>query len=232
MSSSKSGNAYTRFIPREELQGFASWTPGAFGDTSAKAAANAAAAIPAAQTPPSAEQEAKLLAARQNGYQDGYRDGLVALESFKQSFAQQMSGQYGLLLQGFESQLAALEQQIAASVARVASQLARQIVRAELSAKPEVVAVVAQEAINAVLMSARHINVYVNPADQALITEGAAEALVARGARVVAQAAIERGGCLVESDAGTVDARIAQRWSQAVQALGTEVDWADPASER
>jgi len=28
---SKAGNAYTRFIPREELGDFASWTPGAFG---------------------------------------------------------------------------------------------------------------------------------------------------------------------------------------------------------
>ena len=29
---SRAGNSYTRFIPREELQGFASWTPTTFGE--------------------------------------------------------------------------------------------------------------------------------------------------------------------------------------------------------
>ena len=78
---------YGRFIPREELQGFANWQPHAFG------AATPGAGPGIDKMRPPADASAALLAARQAGYQDGYRDGLAALESFKQSFAQQMAAQ-------------------------------------------------------------------------------------------------------------------------------------------
>lgn len=225
---SRAGSTYTRFIPREELQGFASWSPNSFGDNPANVPPVRAAVEPEPAPPePSDEQiEARLHAARQEGYRDGYRDGLVALESFKQSFAQQLAQQFGRVMQNFDGEITGLEQQIAASVARIATQLARQVVRNELTSRPEIVVQVAQDAVNAVLMSARTITVHVNPEDHALINLGAADALEARSARLVSTPAVERGGCLVESDAGTVDARISARWQQAVQALGTGVDWA------
>lgn len=223
---SRSASSYTRFIPREELQGFANWTPDSFGEP---ANASPLKMPPSEPEPPAAptaaDWQAEVHAARQAGYQDGYRDGLVALDSFKQSFASQMSGQFGVLVQSFESQLDALEQGIAASVAKVATQLARQVVRHELATRPELVAHVAQEAVHAVLMSARQIVVEVHPADHALIHVGAVDALAARGARLVAQPGIERGGCLVETDAGTIDARIASRWNEAIRMLGTGVSW-------
>lgn len=227
---SRQGTPYTRFIPREELQGFSSWMPDAFGAGQATADARMPRGDGTRETPaePTAEQwQAQVSAARQAGYQDGYRDGLSALESFKHSFAQQMSGQFLPVLHSFESGLAALEQRIAADVAKVATQLARQVVRSEIGTRPELVARVAQEAVHAVLMSARQIVVQVHPQDHALVSQEAAEALAARGARLVAQAHIERGGCLVESDAGTIDARIEARWNDAVQPLGAEVPWHD-----
>lgn len=224
---SRAGTAYTRFIPREELQGFASWMPNTFGDNPAAVPpVRAASSEPEAPAEdPAAVIQAQLHAARQDGYRDGYRDGLVALESFKQSFAQQIAGQFGLVLTNFDHELGALEQQIASSVARIATQLARQVVRSELKTQPALVVQVAIDAVNAVLMSARQITVYVHPDDQPLVAQGAGEVLAARGARLVGQATIERGGVLIESDAGTIDARIGARWSQAVQALGTGVDW-------
>ncbi|HSW04649.1 FliH/SctL family protein [Aquabacterium sp.] len=225
---SRAGTVYTRFIPREELQGFASWAPNSFGDNGSNAPPVRAAVEPEpVNNEAVAEQwQAQIHAARQEGYRDGYRDGLVALESFKQSFAQQLAGQFGRVMQNFDHELGTLEQQIAASVARIATQLARQVVRSELGVRPELVVQVAQDAVNAVLMSARTITVHVNPEDHALINLGAADALDARGARLVSAPTVERGGCLIESDAGTIDARIHARWVQAVQALGTGVDWA------
>jgi len=104
------------------------------------------------------------------------------------------------------------------------------VLRAELQSHPELVARVAAEAINNVLLSARHITVHVHPQDLPLVAEGAEEALQARGARLLASTTVERGGVLVESDVGAVDARIATRWRQAAAALGGEDEaWADPA---
>jgi flagellar assembly protein FliH len=218
MSSSNpkpAANPYGRFIPREELQGFASWKPGAFG---AGAAAAATAEAP--------EQQALLHAARQTGYQEGYRDGLVALENFKRSVLQQNAAQFGALLQQFDEQLDTLEFDMARALTRVAASIAQQVVRDELQANPERIARVAHEAVEAVLMSARHIVMQVNPQDHALVEQGAAEAIAARGARLVSDASIERGGCRVLSDVGTIDARIGARWARASGTVGVEMPWA------
>jgi len=223
---SRTAASYTRFIPREELQNFASWRPGNFGQAlNEPQPPEQPEAEPQPPEPTAEEWLAEVSSARQGGYQDGYRDGLVALESFKQSFAQQMSGQFGMLMQSFESQLDALEQAMANAVAKVATQLARQVVRHELGTRPELVAQVAEEAVHAVLMSARQIVVEVNPADLALVQKNALDALAARGARLVAQPTIERGGCLVDTDAGIIDARIESRWADATLALATQVAW-------
>ena len=215
MSSSKPNPLlHNRFIPREELQGFASWKPGAFG---AAAAAAGAAELP--------EQQALLHAARQAGYQEGYRDGLAALENFKRSVLQSNAAQFGALLQQFDEQLDTLEFDMARALTRVAASIAQQVVRDELQAAPERIARVAHEAVEAVLMSARHIVVQVNPQDHALVEQGAAEAIAARGARLVSDASIERGGCRVLSDVGTIDARIGARWARASATVGVEMPW-------
>jgi flagellar assembly protein FliH len=218
-NTSKPATPYARFIPREELADFAAWTPDAFGAGAAPRAAEAPA-------PPTAEDlKAQLHAARQTGYQDGYRDGLVALDGFKHSFAQQMAAQIGALVTSFDRQFAELEQQMAQALAASAVELARQVVRSELATRPELVARVAEDAVNAVLHSARHIRVRVHPDDHLLVAQGAAEALDARGARLTASADVERGGCIVESDAGSIDARVATRWAQAAKALGHDMPY-------
>ena len=275
---SRGGVPYTRFIPREELQGFSVWTPDAFGGAPSFAqpvqpgsplapvraavdgerppgppppawpaaagfddrAATAAApeveieialdvqpTLQALQADLQAEMARQVVAARQQGYQDGYRDGLVALDSFKESFALQVGGQVTQVLASLDRELGQLEQQLAAGVARVATELARQVVRSELGQRPALVVQVAQEAVDAVLMSARHITVQVHPDDHALVAQGCAEALAARGARLLSQSSVPRGGCRVESDVGVIDARVATRWAQATHALGTGVAWDD-----
>jgi flagellar assembly protein FliH len=78
-------------------------------------------------------------------------------------------------------------------------------------------------------MSARQVLVRVHPDDLPLVAEGAGEALQARGAQLQADPNIQRGGCSVESDAGTIDATIENRWARAVQSLGHAQPW-QPAS--
>lgn len=217
----KPAHPYARFIPREELSSFAAWKPGSLSGEETDAAGAAA------EAPRSPEEllGEQLRAARQGGYHDGYRDGLAALESFKQSFASQATAQVGALVQSYAAQMDQLQQQMADAVAAAAVALARQVVRGELQAKPQQVAAVAQEALETLLLSARHVTVRVHPDDHPLVAQGAAEVLDARGARLVADAAVTRGGCLVESDIGIIDASIETRWRRAAAALGSEAPW-------
>jgi len=210
---------YARFIPREELTGFAAWAPHDIsGPTEAPQA-------PAQHEPePAVAVEQQLRQARQSGYQDGYRDGLVALEGFKQSFAQQTTRQIGVLLQSVGSQLDALQEEMARAVAATAVRLAAQVVRSELDQNPALVARVAEEAIDALLLNARHLVMRVHPEDLPLITQGAGDVIAARGVRLIADPAIARGGCLVDSDIGGVDATLQSRWRRAAAALGHEAE--------
>lgn len=225
----KPASVYSRFIPREELADFAAWTPGMLetGDAAAMPALGVQRPAPAAPPAPSPEDELKALlnANRQQAYQDGYRDGLAALEGFKQTHARQVSGQIGALLQSIGGQLDELQQDMARAIAISATNLARQIVRTELAAKPELVAMVAGEALDTLLLSARHITVRVHPDDAVLVQHGAADVLAARGARVIADANLARGGCLVESDIGSIDATMETRWRRAAAALGRDEAW-------
>lgn len=217
------GGSYARFIPREEVGKFAAWTPGSFGATGgATAQPQAAAAAPTAES-----AAAQAHAARQSGYQDGYRDGLVALDGFKQSYAQQITAQVGLIAQNFQARLDALEAGLAAQVAEVAIALARQVLRSEIAQRPELVAGVAQEALAATLVAAKQIAVHVHPDDHALIGQQAGEALAARGARLVADPALTRGGVVVDSEVGVIDASVEARWRRATAAMGRGSEFAD-----
>jgi flagellar assembly protein FliH len=180
---------------------------------------------------PAPDIGALVQAARQEGYQDGYRNGLAALESYKQTQAAQlaahMNDQIGALASDFHQRLEVLEQQLAGRMAGVALELARQVVRTELRQNPELVVDVAEQAIGVLLTSAREVMVRLHPEDHALAQAQLAEALATRGARLVADAQVSRGGCLVESDIAVVDASIEARWARAAAALGYAAPWHD-----
>lgn len=232
-------SVHSRFIPREELNGFAAWKPSVFGD---KRAAPVAAAPDPEQLKREAEREqlrqaglaaqreaaevaaraAELRGAREGGYQDGYRDGLAAMEAFKQSYSAQCSAQVAGVIRSMQTQFDTLEQHLAQRVAGIALEMARQVVRTELVIHPEQVVAVTQEALGLVLMSARHVTVRVHPDDHHLVASGTGDLLGARGARLVPDDKVARGGCVVESDIGVVDAQVGSRWERATAALGTQ----------
>ncbi|MCV2355022.1 flagellar biosynthesis protein [Paucibacter sp. B2R-40] len=239
-------SSYSRFIPREELQGFAAWNPDslqgastaqrppisapASATSAAAAAAQAKQSAPAPAPEPEPSLQEQLHAARQAGYQDGYRDGLSALDAFKHSFAQQMTAQIGTLVRSFDADFRALEGEMAQALARSAVELARQVVRSEIKQRPEHIAKVAHDAVEALQLSARHVRVRVNPSDYPLVIEGAGEEMRAREAQVLPDADVPRGGCKVDSDISSVDASLATRWQQAVASMGQASLWEDRRS--
>ena len=79
--------------------------------------------------------------------------------------------------------------------------------------------------LDTLLRSAQHITLRVHPDDHVLVTQGAADVLEARGARVLSDASITRGGCVVESDIGVIDASVEARWRRAAASLGCDEGW-------
>lgn len=224
----KPPSPYTRFIPREEVGSFERFKLGDIEQTERRAHPRASSAPPTAE-----EWRAMIVEAKQTAYQEGYRDGIAALESFKQSYAQQTSARLGELVQAFDEQLQALESRMAESIARTSVLLARQVLRQELQVHPERVAALAREAVSTVQAGVRHVVVRVHPEDLPLVQAGAGEVLHARGARLQADAGVGRGGCMVESEADLIDATLERRWRQASTQLGVQMAWeAAPAHEQ
>jgi flagellar assembly protein FliH len=197
------------------------------GEDAAQQEAQSAPAEPEGIT--QAQLDEAVREARQTAYQEGYRNGLAALESYKQTQSAQMStymsDQIGMLASDFHQRLESLEQQLAGRIAGVALELARQVVRADLAEQPETVVQVAEEALNTLLTSARHVVLRLNPEDHALAQAQLAEVLTARGVRIQVDAGITRGGCLIESDIAVVDASVEARWERAAAALGHRAPW-------
>lgn len=215
-----------RFIPREQLGRVKPWTmqelsggaggrtiPGLTGRAPSETAAQWQARVDKAR-------DDGLTEGRRQGYEQGYRDGMAALEAFKQRHAQELGERFAALAGSLSRQLEELEDQAAHAVGATAVRLARQVVRQQLDEQPSMVAGVAREAVNAVLMSATRIVVRIHPDDHELVATGAAEALQARGARLLPDPAITRGGCRIESDVGAVDATLEARWARASASLG------------
>jgi flagellar assembly protein FliH len=298
-------SSYTRFIPREELKGFAAWNPNSLEDPAAtrtapgespagggvhkapfsvragmsegstefgglneapsdkaKPAAKPQASRPdpapapthksvgpkgqvpsapeaakapepvAPPPPPVVDVEALTKDARQSGYSDGYRDGLAALESYKQTQSAQMAAfmndQVGALVSDLHQRLELLEAQLSGRIAGVSLELARQVVRSEISTRPEVVVAVAEEALSTILASARDVVLRLNPNDLALAHGSLEEQLKARGARVMADPHVGQGGCVVESDIASVDASVESRWARVAAGMGIAMDWHQP----
>lgn len=203
-------------------------TPGPRGPAAA-AAAPEVAPEPPAPPEPAPDVDALVREARQAGYQDGYRDGLAALESVKQSHAAQMaafmSDQVGALIGEMQQRLDTVEQQLSGRIAGVALELARQVVRSEITLRPDVVVAVAEEALNTLLASARQVTLRLHPEDQALVKGVIDEQLAARGGRAVPDPHLTRGGCVIESDIAVVDASVEARWHTAAAAMGLRLEW-------
>ncbi|MBI3348057.1 MAG: flagellar biosynthesis protein [Burkholderiales bacterium] len=225
-------NTYARFIPGEELQGAKVWSMDNLGGNVPPPPFSQARPAPAAAPvqpppPPEPDLQEQLHAARQSGYQDGYRDGMAALDAFKHSFAQQISSQVGTLVKNFDAELQALEGDMAQSLARIAVELARQVVRSEIEQRPELIARVAHDAVEALQLSARHVRVRVHPDDYPLVRDGAGTEMQAREAQLIPDADVPRGGVRVDADIASVDATLATRWQQAMSSIGQQSIWQD-----
>ena len=228
---SKASANYSRIIPAEELQGYASWQPGALGDPAAlPRTAGWSAQEPKEEIGEDVWQQ-RIAQGRKEGYEDGYRDGMSALESFKRSHAEQMQAQWEQRTQAFCQQLDAqwsgLEPAMADSLARAAVLLARSVLHAELQIKPEHVLDMAREAVLCVAGSARRIELQVHPQDEALVRAALGEWLQSRGAHLQTDSQVQRGGCLVQADIAQVDARLGTRWTAAALGLGSQLPWSD-----
>ncbi|MCA1926738.1 MAG: flagellar assembly protein FliH [Thiobacillus sp.] len=179
--------------------------------------AGVADAVPAAAEDMAAECARLRETARAEGYAEGLAAGRAEIESHAVRMRQ--------LAESFSSTLDNLDFRLADMVLELALDVARQVVAGELSARPERLLDVVNLALKQMAETSRESRLLLNPDDAALVRPHLEGVLDKSRLRIVEDARIVRGGCLIETSQGDLDATLPARWRQVVQVLGSNLNW-------
>jgi flagellum-specific ATP synthase len=151
---------------------------------------------------------------------EGYAEGLVhgknhvfSIEQIKFDSLRTLLQQLRQALNDRQTRLGRCAEQDTVHLAVTA---AREIIRQEIVRHPELTACITRQALQ-MIKGMENLRIKAHPVDGPLITallsEMSPAGQSAESLRIVADAAIQQGGCQIESDFGTIDARIDQQLS-------------------
>lgn len=178
-------------------------------------------ATPAASPEP--DPQIELARLREQVRAEAYAEGLAA----GRAEGEQSCARMKQLVESFGDALENLDFRLADMVLELALDIARQVVAGELAAHPERILEVVNLALKQMVESTREARLLLNPDDAALVRPYLEQVLDKARLRVVEDLRIVRGGCLIETPHGDIDATLPARWRQVVQVLGSSRDWLD-----
>lgn len=168
-----------------------------------------------------AEEQKRLLAleeeARKQGYEVGLKQARASVEQERKHLRQ--------LSESFEAALDSLDFRLADQVLSLALDVSRQVVAGELAARPERILDVVKLALKQMAESTREARLLLNPEDALIVRPILNEMLDKSRLRIVEDARIVRGGCLIETLQGDLDATLQARWRQVISVLGSNKNW-------
>jgi flagellar assembly protein FliH len=177
-----------------------------------------AAAQPQRRLPDPAEQEAHLAALERDAFAKGYAQGERAGLEAGNKRSDAMLRRLGETLEELASLRQSLLHHSERQLVQLALALAKRIVRREVGADEELLAALARVALDR-LGNAGPATIRLHPDDFARAAARGADRWAAAHVTVVADPAVSRGGCLVESPFGFVDASIDAQFQELARAL-------------
>ena len=170
---------------------------------------------------PVADLEAELARLRQAARDEGYAEGLAT----GRQEGEAACGRMKQLAESFNTTLDNLDFRLADMLLQLALDVARQVVAGELAARPERVLDVVNLALKEMAESSREARLLLHPDDAMLVRPHLDQVLDKTRLRIVEDVRMVRGGCLIETPQGELDATLPARWRQVVQVLGSNQNW-------
>lgn len=238
-----SNRYYSRFIPREEVGQVTQWQFGAVDGldgqvlepliAAPEALAQREDAAPAPMAVPEDEHLQLLQSEREQAHAQGLAEGReqASLE-WQQRMDDYVAGQgreaaerLAQLARALEDSLAGLQQGMAQEVLALAGDIARQVVRRELAINREALLPVVREALSMLASESRPAIVRLHPADWQALEQPLRAAHPSARIQWLADAQVQPGECMVESEGMVVDGTLDKRWRRAIDALGLTTVW-------
>ncbi|MDO9601261.1 MAG: flagellar assembly protein FliH [Rhodocyclaceae bacterium] len=171
---------------------------------------------------PAVDETAQILEqARAEGFRkgeaEGYQAGLRQGRDETRGGAERLARAAAKLEKG----LGELDAQVAEELLALAIELAREVVRQEISARPDTLLAVVREAL--AQLPHQHAAIYLHPEDASLLRSYLGDQLAHAGHRIHEDFKLTRGDCLLESGGTQVDATVAMRWRRVLAGLGISV---------
>jgi len=199
---------FSRFIPREQQGEAASWEFQPLHEGGAGAATRGA---------------EKLLSDRERrAYQRGQQDGFAAGQQAALAQRAQTAQQLERVLDQLRGRFAELESAGADRLLDLAVTLASQVLRRQIEVDRDALLAPLRDAVAAVIDQNTHPRVHLNPQDHALLRDELEADGLFRGCRFIADAAVTRGGCRVETAQCEIDATLETRIARVLAAVGLE----------
>ncbi|MGN2247595.1 FliH/SctL family protein [Frateuria sp. GZRR35] len=197
-------------LTREAGAGYQRWEPPQVGGAPAPAPAEAP------NHPTVSDLEALEHQAREEGHAAGLAQGLAEARAQGREQLARLASICEQAARPLEALDAAVEQELA----QLAMLVARRVIAQELAARPELIAQAVRQAAAALPAATRELRVRLHPDDLALMRE--LEATETHW-QLVADPALKRGDCLLDSERSRLDARVETRLAVMIDAvLGDE----------
>jgi flagellar assembly protein FliH len=203
-------------IPGEALPNYQRWEP-----TDFKNVARQQVKLPTAEDIERIQHEA-----HREGYEAGKLEGYEAgLAKAEPDIARIRA--LGVVL---DDALQNLERDLSQELISLALDVAKQMLTRALEVKPELLLPVVRAAIESLPHNTQHPHIRLHPQDAALVREMLTSESHT-GWRVIEDANVAPGGCLIETAAAEVDATLSSRWQRIAGALGQDDAWLTDSEE-
>ncbi len=161
----------------------------------------------------------KLQREYEKGFNDGYEKGSRDTEEKYEELLFEKNAEFYGILKEFETRITEYEESFAEIVIRLSALISQKILKREIENESIILQTIS-EALSQVI-AAKNIMVKVNPEDLSLIENDKEKSKDLRFSKIRFEPdpTIERGGCIVETEIGNVDARIDAQLNEIIKQL-------------
>jgi flagellar assembly protein FliH len=168
----------------------------------------------------------ELRQAQQQAEARGYQAGMERAEAeLRTRFAalDERVQRLDALLALMARPLEVLDAEVERELIELALAIGKQLARRELRTEPTQIIAIVRESLAQLPLAAREVRVHLHPEDAQTVRERLAAGSGERAWSVIEDPALTRGGCVVQSEASRIDARLESRIAAiAANALGDE----------